>query len=221
MTLRGIDVSSWQGDIDPAKLGQVQFCIAKATEGLTYVNPYCDKVVQRCIKAGLPWGFYHYAKSNDPISEADAFIKACENYFGDGIPVLDWEEGQSVDWVNKFVRRVYDKKKVWPWIYSNPRFFNQGGVESNCGRWIAWYPSVSKPSIEYNPGSIPKTEGTVCAWQFASDGQVNGYSGNLDVSIFYGDEVAWNKYAGKTSIEQPSKVSVLENSEYKVTVEKK
>lgn len=219
--LRGIDVSSWQGDIDPTKLGQVQFCIAKATEGLSYVNPYCDKVVQKCIKSGLPWGFYHFGQSNDPVAEADYFIRACENYFHDGIPVLDWEREQSVDWVNKFVRRVHDKVGVWPWIYSNPRFFNKGGVDSNCGRWIAWYPSVSKPSIEYNPGSIPKTDGAVCAWQFASDGQVSGYNGNLDVSIFYGDREAWDKYAGKEASEQSPKVSVLENDEYKVTVEKK
>ena len=212
--LRGIDVSSWQGDIDPTKLSQVQFCLAKATEGLTYVNPYCDKVVQKCVKAGLPWGFYHFGQSNDPVAEADYFIRACENYFHEGIPVLDWEREQSV-------RRVHDKTGIWPWIYSNPRFFNKGEVESNCGRWIAWYPAVSKPSIEYNPGSVPKTDGTVCAWPFASDGQVDGYNGNLDVSIFYGDKEAWYKYAGKEISEHPSKISVLENGEYKVTVEKK
>ena len=85
-TMRGIDVSSHQGKIDPTKLPQVEFCITKATEGRTYVNPECDRVVQLCRKAGLPWGFYHYARSNDAVSEADFFVSTCWNYFGEGIP---------------------------------------------------------------------------------------------------------------------------------------
>lgn len=60
MTMNGVDVSSWQGNFHPENL-PVDFCIVKATEGLGYVNGYCDMVVQRCIKAGLPWGFYHFA----------------------------------------------------------------------------------------------------------------------------------------------------------------
>ena len=51
-TMRGIDVSSHQGKIDPTKLSQVEFCITKATEGRTYANPECDRVVQLCRKAG-------------------------------------------------------------------------------------------------------------------------------------------------------------------------
>ena len=127
-TMRGIDVSSHQGKIDPTKLPQVEFCITKATEGRTYVNPECDRVVQLCRRAGLPWGFYHYARSNDAVSEADFFVSSCWNYFGEGIPVLDWEEDQSVEWVNRFLQRVYDKTRVWCWVYANAWRFDQGTV---------------------------------------------------------------------------------------------
>lgn len=222
--LKGIDVSSWQGDIQVQGMS-VDFVIVKATEGTDYVNPYCDPVIRRCISSGKLWGFYHYAKDNDVIAEADYFIENTLNYFSHGIPVLDWEENQSVEWVNSFVRRVHDRTGVWPWIYANPWRFNQGGVDANCGRWIASYPDVVSPSLDYDPGEPPATDGLVCCWQYASDGVVNGYSGNLDVNHFFGDEKAWGLYAGFSTSNPPSvenpEPSILENDEYRVVINKK
>lgn len=42
MSMNGIDISSWQSGIDLAKV-PCDFVIIKATEGLTYVNPDCDR----------------------------------------------------------------------------------------------------------------------------------------------------------------------------------
>lgn len=192
--LKFIDISSWQGDIDLSPL-PIDAVVVKATEGLTYVNPYCDKKIQQAINLGLEFGFYHYARSNDPIAEANFFIDNCLGYFNHGIPVLDWEEDQSVDWVNKFVQHVIDRTGINPWIYANPWRFNQGGVNMVCDRWIASYPNVSHPDLEYDPGNVPNTDGAVCAWQYCSDGRINGYSGNLDLNHFYGDVDAWRRYA--------------------------
>ena len=36
-------------------------------------------------------------------------------------------------------------------------------------------------------------------WQFTSSGRLDGYGGNLDLNIFYGDETARDKYAGVSS----------------------
>lgn len=223
--LKGIDVASWQGDIQVQNM-PVDFVIVKATEGENYVNPYCDTVVQRCICSGKCWGFYHYAKDGAAQNEADYFIDSTINYFKQGVPVLDWEENQSVEWVNIFVARVHERTGVWPWIYANPWRFNQGGVDENCGRWIASYPNVEHPSLDYDPGEPPATDGLVCCWQYASDGVVYGYNGNLDVNHFFGDVNAWNAYVGKTdhSVENPNKPtsqSVLENERYKVVIEEK
>lgn len=199
MALHGIDVSSHQGDIHPENLA-IDFCISKATEGTGYVNPYCDTVVQRCIDAGLLWGFYHYGRTNDATAEADYFYNNTVNYFGKGVPVLDWEDGQSVSWVNEFVRRIHDRTGVWPWIYANPWRFNQGGVEENCMRWVAQYPSATSPSFSTAEGwDAPSADGLVGAWQFCSDGRLSGYSGNLDLNLFYGDRSAFLAYAGASS----------------------
>lgn len=194
--LNFIDISSYQGNIDLSVL-PIDGVIVKATEGISYVNPWCEPKVQSARLNNLAWGFYHYAKSNDPIAEADYFIQNCDGYFGEGVPVLDWEENQSVDWVNAFVKRVHDVKGIWCVIYGNPWRFNQGGVEQNCGRWVASYPShLLYPNFDVDEGECPDTDGLVCAWQFASDGRLNGYDGNLDLNRFYGDKGAWAAYAG-------------------------
>lgn len=201
--LNFIDISSHQGDIDLSVL-PIDAVIIKATEATSYVNPYCDSKVQQAKQLGLPWGFYHFAQDNSPEAEADYFIQNCEGYFGEGIPVLDWEVNQSVDWVNRFVARVHDVKGIWCVIYGNPWRFNQGGVEQNCGRWVASYPShLLYPNFDVDEGECPDTDGLVCAWQFASDGRLNGYDGNLDLNRFYGDNGAWAAYAGAKVVLDP------------------
>lgn len=229
--LYGIDISSWQGDIDLSPL-PIDFCIVKSTEGLTYLNPYFKSKIEQARKCGMLIGTYHYARSNNPEAEAQWFIDNIIDYLGIAIPVLDWEEGQDVDWVNRFVRYFKNKTGIWSWIYANPWRFNQGGVEENCDRWVAAYPNVIAPSIEYDPGRVPATDGSVCCWQFASDGRVSGYDGGLDVSHFYGDRRAWLSYAkgspyteGEDSpitppIENPN-TTTLENDKYIVTIEEK
>ena len=224
-TMRGIDVSSHQGKIDPTKLPQVEVCITKATEGKTYVNPECDRVVQLCRKAGLPWGFYHYARNNDAVAEADFFVSTCWNYFGEGVPALDWEEDQSVEWVNRFLQRVYDKTRVWCWVYGNAWRFDQGTVNRNCGRWVARYPNVLRPSSEWALPERPKVDGLMCAWQFASDGKVSGYDGKLDVDVFYGGPGQWRAYArgdrGDADDTAPLPAITVEDENYRVDITRK
>lgn len=223
--LRGIDISNWQAGLDADSVfPNVDFVICKATEGVGFVDGYCDSWVQWCRAHGKPWGFYHFANSNDPVKEAAHFIDNTSNYFGEGIPVLDWEGDQSVDWVNEFVKIVHDQTGIWPWIYANPWRFNQGGVEPNCMRWIASYPDVLNPGLDYDPGEPPACDGLVGCWQYASDGRVPGYAGNLDTNHFFGSVGAWSAYAGVPSSGQPSEPtdqSVLENDRFRVTIQEK
>lgn len=236
--LNGIDISNHQAGLNLAPLHSVDFVIAKATEGIGFVDEYCNGFIQQAINLNKLFGFYHFAANNNPTKECDYFISHTKGYQGKGIPVLDWEGWynpqtgqtyqQSVEWVNEFVRRYHEVTGVWCWIYANPWRFNQGGVEPNCGRWVAAYPNVSYPDFTtLKDADPPETNGLVCAWQFCSDGRINGYNANLDLNYFYGDRTAWLKYANpsnsSTTPNKPeeSKVSVLENSEYKVTVERK
>lgn len=229
--IRFIDISNWQGDINlPALLPNVDGVVCKATEGTAFVDPCCDIWVQQCMNAGKLWGFYHFAGSESASEEAEFFVRNCQGYFRKGIPILDWEGNQNVGWVNAFVRRVHEITGVWPWIYGNPWRFGQGEVEPNCARWVAEYPYIASPSFEQAESwNCPEAEGNVVAWQFCSDGRVGEYKGNLDCSLFYGTEKQWGAYAlggntasddGNDNPSQDSDISVLENDEYKVTIER-
>ena len=197
--LKGIDISNWQKELSIAAIkNQVDFIIVKATEGIGYVDKSCDGFVQACIKNDVPFGFYHFARNNNAAAEAEYFRNQTKGYEGKGIPVLDWEDDQSVSWVNKFVERYHELTGVWPWVYGNPWRFKQGTVNKNCGRWVAGYPKNGITDINYGVNnSLPDSYnvGSVCAWQFSSSVTLSGYSGGLDGDVFYGDKAAWNKYA--------------------------
>ena len=184
----GIDISNHQAGLSLDKVFP-DFVILKATEGTNFVDIYCDSWVQQAKSLRIPWGFYHFAMEANPETEARFFLDNTRDYFGQGIPVLDWETDQTVDWVNIFVKTVHDETGVWPWIYANPWRFNQGGVEQNCARWVAAYPGGTP-----NFNEPPYANGNVVAWQFTSTGRLEGWDGNLDLNVFYGDENDWQAY---------------------------
>lgn len=235
--MRFIDISDWQNGIDlEHAAAPIDAVVVKATQGDYYISKCCDYWVQKLKKMSKPWGFYHFADARtDPESQASYFADNCLNYFGEGIPILDWEDlyedgelvsSPSIDWVNKFVNRVHELTNVWPWVYGNPWRFDQGQLNQNCAVWIADYPEVISPRFEdAESWQCPEANGNVVAWQFCSDGRLGGYNGDLDLDLFYGDVKAWNAYAEgdrKTlmpTLPLPSEdETVFENDEMKVTV---
>lgn len=209
MALKGIDISNWQAGINLAAISpSVDFVIVKATEGIGFVDKQCDKFFQDAKRLGKKLGFYHFARTNNATAEADFFYKNTKNYFGEAIPILDWEVDDSVAWVNEFVNRIHELSGVWCWVYANPWRFNQGTVNLNCGRWIAGYP-YAITDVAYGvknpmPSSYKPKNGIVCAWQFTSSCRIAGYNGTLDANVFYGDAVAWDAYCGPSSSSKPS-----------------
>ena len=229
--MNGFDISNHQAGLDLTHIADPwDFAIMKATGGTGFVDACCDPWVQQCKAMGKKWGFYHFGDDGygwDAVREAEFFLKNCENYFGEGLPVLDWErDSMTVDGVNTFVHYIHDRTDVWCPIYANPWRFNQGGVEPNCARYIASYPNVLRPRLDYKLPEVPETDGLVAMWQYCSDGLVTGVENfNLDLDRFFGDDAAWDAYVkgGKVAVEgsQDGDVSVLENELYRITVERK
>lgn len=240
--LRFIDISDWQNGIDLEHVAASLDAVAvKATQGESYVSECCDYWIQKLKKMGKSWGFYHFADSRtDPRSQASYFIANCSNYFGEGIPILDWEDlyengelvsSPTIDWVNSFVDQVHKLTNVWPWVYGNPWRFAQGQLNQNCAVWVADYPEVASPRFEDAENwQCPEANGNVVAWQFCSDGKLGGYGGNLDLDLFYGNKEQWAAYAkgdnriggaANSSDNNGNAAVVLENDEMKVTVEVK
>ena len=239
--LKFIDISSHQEGLSlPDVRDSIDAVVIKATQGSCYVNPFCDGWVQQAIGLSLPWGFYHFADARtDPNIQASYFVDNCLNYFGEGIPILDWEDlyengelvsSPTIDWVNTFVDQLHKLTNVWCWVYGNPWRFGQGQLNQNCAVWIADYPEVVSPGFEAAESwQCPEANGNVVAWQFCSDGKVDGYNGKLDLDLFYGAKEQWAAYAkgdkrgsdDTDSSDTNGSAVVLENDKMKVTVEVK
>lgn len=211
MTFNGIDISNWQRGIDLSKV-PCDFVIAKATEGIGYVDKSCDGFIQQALKLGKKIGFYHFARptaNNDPIREADYFYNNCKGYFGKGIPILDWEaeNKHNVAYAKAWLDRVYQRSGVKPVIYMSESVVNaydwSSVANADYGLWVAKYRD-NNADYNYNmtnAGSRPRVKWWkfYCMWQWTSSGRLNGYNGNIDCNVFYGDRSTWDKYAGKST----------------------
>lgn len=201
-----IDVSSWQTGINVTTSG-AQIVVAKATEGIGYVNPDCDRVVQDALAAGQGVGVYHFAHTeNNARREAQYFIDNTRGYIGKGIvPILDWEPSAPWDtgWALTWLRTVEAAWGTKPIIYMNQYTENaydwSAVVAGDYGLWIAAYPLSYTPIYGFNP---PAAQPTLyhwpfaVAWQYTSTGYVGDWGGALDLSVVYGDLNTWYAYAG-------------------------
>nr|WP_296266855.1 GH25 family lysozyme [uncultured Merdimonas sp.] len=208
MSLNGIDISSWQKGINLSKV-PCDFVIIKATEGLTYVNPDCDRAFQQGLRLGKKLGVYHFAGKNGASAEAEYFVNNIKGYIKKAVLALDWE-GSGVSrgpaWAKEWLDKVYQLTGVKPLIYMNNSTVNgydwSAVVNGDYGLWNAGY-YAGDTVMGYNPDA-PLIGGTG-AWKFAalyqytSSGRLSGYSGDLDLDVFYGDRAAWDAYAGGSS----------------------
>lgn len=62
MNLRVIDAASHQGNMAQKNM-DFDALIVKATEGCSYVNPYCDSEFQEAMNLGKKLGVYHFARN--------------------------------------------------------------------------------------------------------------------------------------------------------------
>lgn len=205
-----IDVSSWQTGINVTTSG-AQIVVAKATEGIGYVNPDCDRVVQDALAAGQGVGVYHFAHTeNNAAAEANYFIDNTREYIGKNIvPILDWEPSAPWDtgWALTWLRTVEAAWGTKPIIYMNQSTENSYNwdsvVSGNYGLWIAAYTLGYTPIYGFNP---PAAQPTLyhwpfaAAWQYTSTGYVGDWGGALDLSVVYGDLDTWYAYAGSGQV---------------------
>lgn len=205
-----IDTSSWQTGINVTNTG-AEIVVAKATEGLTYVNPDCDRVVQDALAAGQGVGVYHFAHTeNDAKQEAQHFINSTRGYINKGIvPILDWEPNAPWDtnWALTWLHTVEAAWGTKPIIYTYQYVENSydwtNVVRENYGLWIAAYTLGDTPIYGFNP---PAAQPTLyhwpfaVAWQYTANGHVNSWNGRLDLSVVYGDLNTWHAYAGNGQV---------------------
>lgn len=199
--LHGIDISNWQKGLQLPE--SLDFCIVKATEGFRYVDPYCDGFIQQAIRKGILFGFYHFARNNDPEKEVTFFRNNTKGYELRGIPVLDIEDDKIPDWGNyaqRFVDKYHAMTSVYPIVYTSaamlPRFKGYPLVDK-CGLWLAGYPDTRERGIKDVPlcpyDASPWKFAAI--WQYTANGWISCWDEPLDLDVAYMDASSWKKYA--------------------------
>ncbi len=204
--VRGVDVSSYQGEIDWQVLSQqgISFAFIKATEGSRYVDPCFEQNYAEAAKTSLRIGAYHFF-SFDSLgkTQAENFIaqvKPIENMLP---PVVDLEfygdkekdppepaiVRQQLDVLLQELEAYYGMKPV---LYSTEKAYDLylAGQYTDNDIWfrdVIGFPKLS--------------DGRQWTfWQFTNRGRLEGYRGTetyIDLNVFYGSREDFAAY-GKT-----------------------
>ena len=196
MEIKGIDVSSWQGDIDWAKVAQdgVRFAILKAG-GSDASTRYKDKQFEQnyaCAKAnGIKVGCYYFngagcTSSAAGIADAQHFLSLISGKTFDYPCFSDLEAPTSAtkqgntDAVIAFCQTVQNAGYLTGVYASDISGFKDrldlGRIDAmGLDKWVARY------------GSSPKYATGYQIWQWTSSGSVDGINGRVDMDISNND----------------------------------
>ena len=201
--MNGIDVASHQTDTVTCAVKSYDFAIVKASQGTFYRNPKMAAQLTCAQNRGKKIGVYHYASGTNATAEADYFVNSIGGYRGQALLALDFEMGSNAvyysanagAWIRAFVNRVHSVTGVWPVIYipESGVWKIPSDVRANCGIWPAAYANMYATGWQSNPWHGGRFNETMR--QYSSEGVLAGYTGRLDLDIFYGDGSAWDAYA--------------------------
>lgn len=221
--MNGIDIASYQSGLDLAKIS-FDFCIVKATEGFSYVNPSFEKHVKQSLGLGKCTGVYHYVNGHDAQKEAAHFAAKIKPYLGKVLVCIDWEDGGNsawgdLDYLRRFVNALrkltgdtptfalYCSASAFPWALAK---------ELGMLAWVAQYASNN---VVEGYQSQPWNEGkyTCAIRQYSGNGRVSGYSGALDLDKAYITAAQWASYCGgAVAPSKPAAEFTIKGGRYKV-----
>ena len=202
--MNGIDISNWQSNIDVTKM-DVDFVIVKATEGASYTSPSFTKQVNDTLNSGKKLGVYHYMSYMTPAKQqAEHFVKTVKPYLNKAVLVLDFEGTavyKGVSFALEFLQNVENMTGIKPLIYMSQSVAASHNwtsvINNDYGLWVARYPLGNTTTGFRNDlsyGNLGYWD-SAAMFQYTSHGRLSGYSGYLDLDIFYGDESQWDEYA--------------------------
>jgi uncharacterized protein (TIGR03382 family) len=205
-TLKGIDVSYYQGTIDWTRVANdnVKYAFVRVSDGTTFVDPKFSTYWAGSRAAGIKHGAYQFFRpGQDPIAQADILLDAIGRKLApdDLPPVIDVEasDGQSAAVIKQKVSAWIDRVKSVlgrdPIIYTGFYFWRDsvGAPDfTSSPLWHAQYSTAACPNI-----APPWSDWAF--WQFTDSGTIDGISGPVDTNKFNGDEAAFAKLLGAAS----------------------
>lgn len=208
MTIKGIDVSEFQGSINwnKVKADGIEFAILRVGFGMDITSQddkYIERNIEECERIGMPYGVYLFSYANSvekAKSEAEHTLRLIKGHtltMGVWYDIEDNKTSGSVSketltniintYCNTIKNSGYDVG-----IYASLNWLNnkiEASVQKQYPVWVAQY----YKECQY--------EGEYVIWQYASDGKVDGISGNCDMNYFYG-ELEENTTTDKKSVDE-------------------
>jgi GH25 family lysozyme M1 (1,4-beta-N-acetylmuramidase) len=203
-TVKGIDVSYYQGNIDWAKVkaSGIAFAIARVGDGATYVDSQFGNNWAGMKAHGIIRGTYHFFRAgDDPVAQANNFVKQIKAHggmqAGDLPPVLDIEvqdgvsdatlRSRALTWL-QHVEAALGKR---PMVYTASGFWNYLGAGSEFSKYTLWV-----ANWDTSCPSMPSSWSGWKFWQTHDDGHVSGIGGAVDLDVFNGSLAELKTFAG-------------------------
>jgi lysozyme len=203
-TVRGIDVSYYQGDIDWAAVAGAGygFAITRINHS-DFMDPKFDQNWAAIKEVGMLRGAYQYFEPGEDVPTQAQIVIDKLGMLGPGdLPaVIDVETTSGVgpqqveDAVGLWLELVEAGTGKKPIIYTG-KYFWQDNVGSSAFSdyllWHAQYPNACQPPANEPPptcsgcANIADQWTDVAVWQYSSSGSVPGIAGNVDLNVFNG-----------------------------------
>lgn len=204
-TVRGIDVSYYQGDIDWTQVAAAGygFAITRINHS-DFMDPKFDQNWAAIKEVGMLRGAYQYFEPGEDVATQAQIVIDKLGMLGPGdLPaVIDVETttglgpAQVEDAVGQWLELVEAGTGKKPIIYTG-KYFWQDNVGSSAFSdyllWHAQYPNACQPPSNDPPpvcsgcANIADQWSEIAVWQYSSSGSVPGISGNVDLNVFNGN----------------------------------
>lgn len=192
MTMKGIDVSKWQGNIDfkKVKASGIDFVIIRAGYGreISQKDEFFEKNYAGAKAAGLNVGAYWYSYADsveDAVREANVCLEVLKGKQFEMPIYFDLEEKKQFDNGKQFcsdlVKAFCNKLEAagyFTGLYISRWYLQNYITEEVANRYTMWIAEYG-PKLNYS--------GQYGIWQNSSTGNVSGISGNVDTDICYVD----------------------------------
>lgn len=207
--IKCIDVSTWQGDINWAKVKAAGYSHAILRAGFgreaTQVDSKFEQNYKNAKAVGIKLGAYWYSYAvdkADAIKEANACLQVIKGKTFELPVFFDMEEssqtklGKTVltsmakGFCDSLISAGYNAG-----VYSNPTWFNNyldyNALRKKYPIWLAQYYKEAQLECDI--------------WQYASDGTVSGISGNVDMNIIYNNSIIEGDDVVRTELKKGDK----------------
>ena len=205
--LYGVDVYSGEGKQILDKI-KYDFAIVKVSGNpmnftWNYTNAYAAEQAKDCMNHCGLLGLYHFTWGKEnPHTEADFFIKQVKKlgYLGKAMLVIDYEAQatrKGKNWIRRFAERIEHLTGYKPVIYASSSVIREQNLGSlDYPIWCANYYKGYEKIYGYDTSGMKIGYSDSIMWQFTSSGRLEGYNGDLDLNVFFGDESDFKKYMG-------------------------